>query len=341
MLNDAEIATSVQEESDPVDDETDEDENNNNESSKGPSTADGFLRLRQQWSGTNINQSAVQLNYCCARESETLHGKTKCPVSYTAWIAVGVRLSELCPVPIDSDKRRSTVIFPYRIETNKKIADGSGFELVTKPATIRYLDHSATTAYLHVMRHPDGILVSDAACSAVEPRTAEVDMPLRRFLRQYEQLSQFERGRIIGMMEAGWSARRVARQLDRSDCVRRESRFNLSSNDNSVRVWRHCGERLNPAFALQRYTAPTAGVMVWGVIACNTRSPLVLIRGTMTAQRVSHAVTTLPWPTRSPDSSPIEHIRDHLGRRGGHPTSLNELEARLQQICNEMSQDII
>ncbi|GFX25121.1 transposable element Tcb2 transposase [Trichonephila clavipes] len=44
-------------------------------------------------------------------------------------------------------------------------------------------------------------------------------MPLRRFRRQYEQLSHFERGRIIGMMEAGWSARRVAHQLGRSDCV--------------------------------------------------------------------------------------------------------------------------
>ncbi|GFV76561.1 transposable element Tcb2 transposase [Trichonephila clavipes] len=29
------------------------------------------------------------------------------------------------------------------------------------------------------------------------------------------------RERIIGMMEAGWSARRVERQLDRSDCVAR------------------------------------------------------------------------------------------------------------------------
>ncbi|GFY11113.1 uncharacterized protein TNCV_4470991 [Trichonephila clavipes] len=32
-------------------------------------------------------------------------------------------------------------------------------------------------------------------------------MPLRHFLSQHEQLSQFERGRIISMMEAGWSAR--------------------------------------------------------------------------------------------------------------------------------------
>ncbi|GFT69363.1 uncharacterized protein TNCV_2142771 [Trichonephila clavipes] len=50
---------------------------------------------------------------------------------------------------------------------------------------------------------------------------AEIDIPLRCFQRQYEQLSQFERGRIIGMMEAGWSARRVTRQLGRSDCVLR------------------------------------------------------------------------------------------------------------------------
>ncbi|GFS51679.1 transposable element Tcb1 transposase [Trichonephila clavipes] len=51
-------------------------------------------------------------------------------------------------------------------------------------------------------------------------------------------------------------------------------------------------------------------------------------------------VTTLPWAARSPNFSPIEYIWDHLGRRVGHPTSLNELEASLQQIYNEMSQDM-
>ncbi|GFX11576.1 transposable element Tcb1 transposase [Trichonephila clavipes] len=209
-------------------------------------------------------------------------------------------------------------------------------------------------------------------------------MLLRRFRRQYEQLSQFERGRIIGMMEAGWSARRIARQLGRQCCEevlgpvdprdviymktrfrtpstdkssRRpshrkkckriancfigrhpgpgntftrgpcvfsnhtkapgwqsrpylpltpthrllrlewcrergneaewnqvvlcdESRFNHSSDDNRVRVGIPRGERLNPAFALQRHTTPTAGVVIWGAIAYNTRSPLVLICGT-------------------------------------------------------------
>ncbi|PRD22745.1 UNVERIFIED_CONTAM: hypothetical protein NCL1_48313 [Trichonephila clavipes] len=43
----------------------------------------------------------------------------------------------------------------------------------------------------------------------------------------------------------------------------------------------------------------------------------------------------------SPDLSPIEPIWYRLGRRVGHPMSLNELEARLQQIWNEMSQGII
>ncbi|GFS79161.1 transposable element Tcb1 transposase [Trichonephila clavipes] len=102
------------------------------------------------------------------------------------------------------------------------------------------------------------------------------------------------------MIESGWSARRVVRQLGHSDCVVRtsgsdlchlhenqvqntldrpvnetatslrlewchargnwtaaewnqvvfsnESRFNLSNDDNRVRVWRPSGERLNPAF---------------------------------------------------------------------------------------------
>ncbi|GFW42948.1 zinc finger protein [Trichonephila clavipes] len=103
------------------------------------------------------------------------------------------------------------------------------------------------------------------------------------------------------MMEAGWLAKRVARQLGRSDCVvrrcwdqwiremsfthrphsgrprqtscredhhiRRESRFNLNTDDNRARVWNPRGERLNPEFALQQHTALTACVMVENLAA--------------------------------------------------------------------------
>ncbi|GFT35828.1 HTH_38 domain-containing protein [Trichonephila clavipes] len=44
-------------------------------------------------------------------------------------------------------------------------------------------------------------------------------MPLRRNRRQYEQLTDFDRGRIIGLKEAGWSNRRIGRHLGRSDMV--------------------------------------------------------------------------------------------------------------------------
>ncbi|GFX58948.1 transposable element Tcb2 transposase [Trichonephila clavipes] len=85
---------------------------------------------------------------------------------------------------------------------------------------------------------------------------------------------------------------------------RDDSIFNLSSDDNRIRVWRPLGKRLNPVFALQRQTVPTAGVMV--------------------SQDFLRTVTTLPWPARSPELSPIQHIWDQLGQRVGHPTSLNE-----------------
>ncbi|GFX88268.1 hypothetical protein TNCV_1066841 [Trichonephila clavipes] len=44
-------------------------------------------------------------------------------------------------------------------------------------------------------------------------------MPLRRNRRQYEQLTDFDRGSIIGLREAGWSNRRIGRHLGQSDMV--------------------------------------------------------------------------------------------------------------------------
>ncbi|GFW47351.1 transposable element Tcb1 transposase [Trichonephila clavipes] len=196
---------------------------------------------------------------------------------------------------------------------------------------------------------------------------------------QSTALSAAIQAQVAPSLGAPVSSRTIRRRLAKGHLGSRdESRFNLSNDNNRVRVWRPRGERLNPTFTLQRHTAPTAGVTVWGAIALNTQSPLVWIRGTTTAQRYVHdilqphvlplmqrllgaifqhnnarsntarvsqnclrTVTTLPWFSRSPDLSPIEHIWDHLGRRVGHPTSLNELEAKLQKIWNEMSQDII
>ncbi|GFX80690.1 transposable element Tc1 transposase [Trichonephila clavipes] len=44
-------------------------------------------------------------------------------------------------------------------------------------------------------------------------------MPGKRARRHFSQLSEFKRGLIIGMKTAGWPTRRVAGQVDRSECA--------------------------------------------------------------------------------------------------------------------------
>ncbi|GFS94999.1 transposable element Tcb1 transposase [Trichonephila clavipes] len=135
------------------------------------------------------------------------------------------------------------------------------------------------------------------------------------------------------MKTAGWSKRRVASQVDRSECavkncweqrtrarthVRKtgsgatrnttrredrrivqsmwnvtdwqkvvfsdESRFVLGTDDNRVRVWRRPGEWYNFPHNVLRHTARTAGVIVWEPIAYDSRSTLIVMRGTLTGQ---------------------------------------------------------
>ncbi|GFU74470.1 transposable element Tcb1 transposase [Trichonephila clavipes] len=64
-----------------------------------------------------------------------------------------------------------------------------------------------------------------------------------------------------------------------------ESRFVLGTDDNRVRVWRRPGEKYNSPHTVLRHTARTAGVMVWGAIAYDSRSTLIVMRGTLTGQR--------------------------------------------------------
>ncbi|CAH1956399.1 unnamed protein product [Acanthoscelides obtectus] len=163
-----------------------------------------------------------------------------------------------------------------------------------------------------------------------------------------------------------------------------ESRFCLDMHNGRTSVRRRRGERRNPQFFVERHVHHTVGVMVWGAIAYGSRSPLLFIRGNMNAQRYIHEVlephlspyldtladptfqqdnarphvarvtidffqhndvTLLPWPPRSPDLSPIEHVWDMMGRRllnlQRPPQTLEALREELVVAWNEIPQDDI
>ncbi|GFW90700.1 transposable element Tcb2 transposase [Trichonephila clavipes] len=157
-----------------------------------------------------------------------------------------------------------------------------------------------------------------------------------------------------------------------------ESRFVLGADDNRVRVWRRPGERYNSPHTVLCHTARTAGVMVWGAIAYDSWSTLIVINGTLTGQRYvdyilrphlgpflngipgaifeqdnAHPYTarvaqdflrnfqTLPWPARSPDLSPVEHGWDQLKRQMPSYHSVHDLELAVQDLCAHLPQDNI
>ncbi|GFS52926.1 transposable element Tcb1 transposase [Trichonephila clavipes] len=253
-------------------------------------------------------------------------------------------------------------------------------------------------------------------------------MPGKLARRHFSQLSEFERGLIIGMKTTGWSTLRVAVQADRSECAVRncweqwtrevtrstiradvgvaivpqtisrhlaeanlkskrpfralpltpehrqlrlqwcqarsmwnvtdwknvvfsdESRFVLGTDDNRERVWRRPGKQYNSPHTVLRHTARTAGVIVLGTIAYDSRSILIVMRGILTSQRyvddilrphVGPFLNDLPWPARSPDLSPVEHVWDQLKRQMPSCHSVHDLELAVQDLWAHLPQDNI
>ncbi|GFX49629.1 transposable element Tcb1 transposase [Trichonephila clavipes] len=122
-----------------------------------------------------------------------------------------------------------------------------------------------------------------------------------------------------------------------------ESRFVLGTDNNCVPVWRRPGDRYNPPTVL-RHTARTTGVMFWGAIAYDSRYTLIVMRGTLTAQSYVDDILrphTLPWPARSPDLSPVEHVWDQLKRQMSSCHSVHDLELAVQDLWAHLPQDNI
>ncbi|GFT05319.1 DDE_3 domain-containing protein [Trichonephila clavipes] len=116
--------------------------------------------------------------------------------------------------------------------------------------------------------------------------------------------------------------------------------------------------------------------MVWGAIAYDSRSTLIVMRGTLTdqsyvddilrphvgpflnglpgvifqhdnarphtarvAQDFLHHFQIIPWPVCSPDSSPVEHVWDQLKRQMPSCHSVHGLELTVQDLWARLTQD--
>ncbi|GFY36085.1 transposable element Tcb2 transposase [Trichonephila clavipes] len=132
------------------------------------------------------------------------------------------------------------------------------------------------------------------------------------------------------------------------------------------------------AHTVQRHTAHTAGVIVWGVIAYDNWSTLIVMLGTLTGQHYVDDILrphvgpflndlpgaifqqdnarphtarvaqdflrhfqTFPWLTRSPDLSPVEHVWDQLKRQMLPCPSVQDLELAVQDLWAHLPQDNI
>lgn len=164
-----------------------------------------------------------------------------------------------------------------------------------------------------------------------------------------------------------------------------ESRFQLYKNDGRTRVYRRRGERFRRCCIQTVVPFGGGSVMVWGGISGQGKTDLVVVDGNLNAQRYidqilrpvllpflqqhnnrtlfqqdnarphtaritreflqRNNVNVLPWPARSPDLSPIEHLWDHLGRqirqRAVVPGNRQELARALREEWQRIPDRVI
>lgn len=71
-------------------------------------------------------------------------------------------------------------------------------------------------------------------------------------------------------------------------------------------------------------------------------APCHVARETIRMLNKNH-VRRIPWPAKSPDFNPNEHLRDYMGRiirRGPEVRNVRHLQNRLAQVWNNIAQQV-
>ncbi|GFT83237.1 transposable element Tcb1 transposase [Trichonephila clavipes] len=149
-------------------------------------------------------------------------------------------------------------------------------------------------------------------------------MSRRKEQSGFDQVSEFDRGRIVAYRDCGLSFREIGSRVGRNQTTvmrmcdrwmqegttdRRGDRIHLSAplhsriclqhHDVRIRVWRHRGERKLNSCVMHHHTGPAPGVVVWGGIGYYSRTPLLRIAGILNSQRyISEALELVVFPYR-------------------------------------------
>ncbi|GFS90582.1 transposable element Tcb2 transposase [Trichonephila clavipes] len=131
-----------------------------------------------------------------------------------------------------------------------------------------------------------------------------------------------------------------------------ESRLLLGTNDNRVRVWRRSAYDSRSTLIVTRGTL-TGQRYVDDILRRHVRPFLNGLPGAIFQQdnarphtaRVSEDFLrhfqTLPWSACSPDLSPVEHVWDQLKRQMPSCQSVHDLELAVQDLWAHLPQDNI
>ncbi|GFY04205.1 transposable element Tcb1 transposase [Trichonephila clavipes] len=165
-------------------------------------------------------------------------------------------------------------------------------------------------------------------------------MPRHGIQAHYEHLSEFKRGRNIGLKEAGCG--QIGESLvlwvevmwpledaGKNGWTMADFSIMMTCDPHTGVHHAHSQTVDRAKFTLLPTATPTA------TYACPLSSPDY--SGTWLEQLVKHFL----WSARSPDLSPIEYVRDTLGGRLHLPGNVVDLTQQLEQVWQEIPQETI
>ncbi|GFV39248.1 transposable element Tcb1 transposase [Trichonephila clavipes] len=124
-----------------------------------------------------------------------------------------------------------------------------------------------------------------------------------------------------------------------------ESRTCLQHHDGRIRVWRHRGERMLNSCVMHRHTCLAPGIMGLATAIFQQDNARPHMARIVLRFFVNHQVELLPWPARSPDISPIEHMWSIVAQRLTQITppvaTSDQLWQRVEAAWSAVSQEHI